>query len=171
MKNLKWLYFANTTLNYCETLSKCSQSYILSSLLKKKQIFWLHFEILTIKFFYRVSKITIYIINDSKIRKLVFNIGHKVWTFPQLEIASKIRFKAPLDRDDLFNFIKRRPAYVFSYEFCELLQTAASAVFFNMILSSVQTSSHASTIDKDHEKNYHVLKTVKNSFFFVYIER
>ena len=94
MKNLKWLCSANTTLNYGDTLSKCSKSYILSSLSKKKQIFELHFEILTITFFYRVSKMTIYIIDDSKIRKLVFDIGHKkVWTFPQLKFASKIRFQ------------------------------------------------------------------------------
>ena len=37
MKNLKWLCFANTTLNYGETLFKCSKSYILSSSPKKKQ--------------------------------------------------------------------------------------------------------------------------------------
>ena len=49
---------------------------------------------------------TIYIINDPKIRKLVFNIGHKkVCTFAQLKFASKIRFKGPLNRDDFFILI------------------------------------------------------------------
>ena len=65
---------------------------------------------LTIKFFYRVSKMTICIINDSKIRKLVFNIEHKkVSTFPQLKFASKIRFKGPLNRDDFFILIQQGP--------------------------------------------------------------
>ena len=45
----------------------------------------------------------IYMTNDFKIRKLVFNIGHKkVWTFPQLKFVSKIRFKDPLNRDHFF---------------------------------------------------------------------
>ena len=46
---------------------------------------------------------TIHIINDSKIRKLVFNIEHnKVLTFPQHKFASEIRFKGVLNRDDIF---------------------------------------------------------------------
>ena len=50
----------------------------------------------------------IYIINDSKIQKLVFNIGpKKFWTFPQLKFASKIRFKDLLNRDDFFILIQQ----------------------------------------------------------------
>ena len=50
----------------------------------------------------------IYIINDSKIQKLVFNIEHKkFWTFPQLKFASKIRFKDLLNRDDFFILIQQ----------------------------------------------------------------
>ena len=51
---------------------------------------------------------TIYIINNSKIEKRVFNIGDKkVWTFPQLKFVSKIRFKGPLNRDDFFILIQQ----------------------------------------------------------------
>ena len=68
----------------------------------------MNFEILTIKSFYQVSKMKIYIINNFEIRKLVFNIGRKkIRKFPQLKFASKIRFKGPLNRDGFFILIQQ----------------------------------------------------------------
>ena len=52
---------------------------------------------------------TIYIIKDSKIREIVFNIGHKIWAFPQFKFASEIRFKGPLNRDDFFILVQQGP--------------------------------------------------------------